>query len=75
MGFLFLCVSDRALAIARALQARTWAEQFYDPQHAVVEDSGGYLGTLGGRAETLSRQGKVNRSRLKTGHVLCAAVP
>ena len=57
MGFLFLCVSDRAVAIARTLQARTWAEQFYDPPYAVVEDPGGYRGTLGGRAETLSRQG------------------
>ena len=45
------------MAIARALQARTWTEQFYDPPHAVVEDSGGYRETLGGRAKTLSRQG------------------
>ena len=28
------------------------------PPYAVVEDSGGYRGTLGGRAETLFRQGK-----------------
>ena len=52
MGFLFLCVSDRAVAIARALQARTWTEPSYDPPHAVVEDSGGDRETLGGRAET-----------------------
>ena len=52
MGFLFLGVSDRAVAIARALQAGTWAEQFHDPPHAVVEDSVGYRETLGGRAET-----------------------
>ena len=57
MGFLFLCVSDRAVAIARALQARTWAERFYDPPYAVVEDSGGYRETPGGKAETVSRQG------------------
>jgi hypothetical protein len=56
VGFLLLCVSDRAVAIARALQARTWTEQFYDPPHAVVEDSGGYRETLGGRAETSSRE-------------------
>jgi hypothetical protein len=56
-GFPVLRVSDRALAIARALQARTWAERFHDPQRAVVEDSGGYRGTLGARTETLSRQG------------------
>ena len=54
MGFLFLCVSDRAVAIARALQARTWTEQFYDPPHAVVEDSVGSRETRGGKAETFT---------------------
>ena len=63
MGFLLLRVSDRAVAIAHALQARTWAEQFYDPPYAVVEDSGGYRETLGGRAETLSRQGNLGSLR------------
>jgi hypothetical protein len=36
VGVLFLCVSDRAVAIARAVQARTWAEQFYDPPYDLV---------------------------------------
>ena len=63
MTVLLLRVSDRAVAIARALQARTWAEHFCDPPYAVVEDSGGYRETLGGRAETSSRQGNLLRRR------------
>jgi hypothetical protein len=53
-------VSDRAVAIACALQGRTWVEQFYDAAHAVVEDCGGYRGTWAAGRRRHPVRGTVN---------------
>jgi len=63
VGFLFR-VRDRAVAIACALQGRTWAEQFYDPPHAVVEDSGSRTGDACN--EALTGHGATERARGRT---------